>query len=404
MNSSLKVHLPSLGMLLLSGGGAIIAVSSAVAMGLAGLLIMVSKDPSGPTTQSFFSLGTTSGLIFLLLLPSTILAGFRLVGASFPIWEVKHVYLISTSGLVLVPLAFGVGVFITRYPLVAEILLPFVQILVIGLPLVWLLALGTRGFNHGSPQRNWGFFSFCSTLSIPLIMVFEIAMIVILGIFGILGLKLIYPDLLQQLMNTIGRLTNSNRDTESVFRILRPYLSHPLVLVGGFAMTAGLVPLLEEALKPLALWFFANRRLSARDGFIGGLICGASFALLESLGAMASTSLETWPVIVIGRIGTGILHTTTSGLIGWGLGSAWSDGKYGRLAASYAAAVCFHGLWNIFALMSGMGQISRLIGFESKMLDSLILISPGVLILLSSLLISIIWRANSLLQLSGNKV
>jgi hypothetical protein len=133
------------------------------------------------------------------------------------------------------------------------------------------------------------------------------------------------------------------------------------------------------------------------------LICGASFALLESLGAMASSSLETWPLIAIGRIGTGILHTTTSGLIGWGLGSAWSEGKFGRLAASYTAAVCFHGLWNIFALMSGMGQISRLLGLESKALDSLILISPGVLILLSGLLISIIRRANLLLQLTGDK-
>jgi len=111
--------------------------------------------------------------------------------------------------------------------------------------------------------------------------------------------------------------------------------------------------------------------------------------------------METWPMVAIGRIGTGILHTTTSGLVGWGFGSAWSEGKYGHLAAAYAAAVCFHGLWNIFALLLGLGSIAQLLGMKTGILNGFIQISPVVLFLLSGFMISIVRRTNKLLRRSG---
>jgi hypothetical protein len=401
MSATTKVHLPSLGMLLLSGGGAALAGSSAVALSLAGVMIWLSKASAGTGAQAFFSFGWTSVLQFLLLLPSVILAGFRLVGAPIPVWNLNKAYLYSLCGLLFVPAIIGMGFVLTRNERLAELLLPLIQLLVIGLPLVWLLFLGTRGFATGPTQRSWGIYSFSTTVSIPVILVVETVLIVIIGLAGVFWLRFSSPELLRQLVNTMQRLANSERDTETILRILRPYLNQPVVLVGGFAITAGIIPLLEEMLKPLALWFFASRPLTAREGFIGGLICGASFALLESLGALANPTMGAWPVVAIGRIGTGILHTTTSGLVGWGLGSAWSEGRFGRLAAAYTAAVCFHGLWNIFGLMSGLDGITRLLGIDAGTLNVFIQISPAVLILLSGLLISIMRRANLLLGAAG---
>jgi hypothetical protein len=394
----MKVHLPSLGMLLLSGGGAALAGSSAAACSLAGVMIWLSKDSSGTGAQVFFSFGWTAVLLFLLLLPSTILAGFRLTGAAVPALNLNKIYMYSLGSLVIVPIAIGLGSLLTRNERLAELLLPLIQLVTVGLPLVWLISLGTRGFSTVQSQRGWGIFSFSTTLSIPIILVVETILIVLIGIAGVIWLRISSPELIQQLSNTMQRLANSERDSEAVLRILRPYLNQPVVLIGSVAVTAGIVPLLEELLKPMALWFFAPRPLTAREGFIGGLICGASFALFESLGALSNPPMETWPLVAIGRIGTGILHTATSGLVGWGMGSAWSEGKFVRLAGAYAAAFCFHGIWNIFGLLTGLGSLTRFLGINSGILDVFIQISPVVLIILSGLLISIIRRANILLQ------
>jgi hypothetical protein len=398
MNKNSKVHLPSLAMLLLSGGGAGLAGSSAAGLSLAGVIIWLGEKSSGNGAQIFFSFAWTAALLFFLLIPSAIFAGFRLMGNTVPVWSFDKAYLYSLSSLVFVPVLIGLGTLIIKNQRLAELLLPLFQLAVVGLPLVWLILMGTRGFSSGSSQWDWGIFSFSTIVSIPIILIIETMVIVIIGAGAVIWLKISSPDILQQFGNTLQRLVNSERDTEAIFRILRPYLSNPMVLVGGLAITSGIVPMLEELLKPMALWFFAPRPLTVRAGFIGGLICGASFALLESLGALSNPSPDAWPLVAFGRIGTGILHTATSGLVGWGLGSAWSEGKYGRLAAAYFAAICFHGLWNIFGLLTGLSSITTMMGVKSETLDIFIQISPLVLIILSGLLISIIRRANIILH------
>ncbi|MEI8131099.1 MAG: PrsW family glutamic-type intramembrane protease [Leptolinea sp.] len=401
MNFTSKIHLPSLGMLLLSGGGALLAGTSAAALSLVGVMIWLGKVSAGTGAQAFFSFGWIAAVQFLLLLPSTILAGMRLTGATMPEWDINKAYWVSVGSLALVPAAIGAGAWLTRNARMAELLLPLIQLVVIGVPLAWLMFLGTRGFINGTSQRGWGIFSFSTMVSIPIILVAELFLLAGILLVSVLWLQISSPDLVRQLGNTVQRLANTDLETEAILRILRPYLNQPVVLVGGFAITAGIIPLMEEMLKPLALWFFAPRPLTAREGFIAGLICGASFALLESLGALANPPMETWSVVAIGRIGTGILHTTTSGLVGWGLGSAWSEGKYGRLVAAYAAAVCFHGLWNIFALLMGFGSITQFLGLNAGILDGFIQISPVILILLSGFMISIVRRANTLLRAAG---
>ena len=104
-------------------------------------------------------------------------------------------------------------------------------------------------------------------------------------------------------------------------------LQKPYVLLGLLAVTSLIVPFLEELLKPLALLVVANRNPTPSQGFVGGLICGAAFAFLETSGTLASGIDSGWVVLVLMRLGTGLLHITASGLVGLGLARAWQAKK-----------------------------------------------------------------------------
>jgi len=62
---------------------------------------------------------------------------------------------------------------------------------------------------------------------------------------------------------------------------------------------------------------------------------------------------------MVSRLGTVAIHILTTGLVGWGLVSAWSEKKIGRLIGSFIAAVALHGVWN------GLNIFTSLAGFPS---------------------------------------
>ena len=123
-----------------------------------------------------------------------------------------------------------------------------------------------------------------------------------------------------------------------------------------------LMPLIEEMLKPLALWTLRKRLLTPAEGFSAGLLAGAGFALFESATIIAQTGVGAdWSQMVMLRIATSLLHMTTSGFVGWGLASGWTRKKYGRTILTILAATGIHGLWNSLvismALIPVMGNL-----------------------------------------------
>lgn len=223
-----------------------------------------------------------------------------------------------------------------------------------------------------------------------------IEMMIVIGIVTgiILYIGMVYPDVMQQVLRTLERLGNASMERETVFRILRPYLGQPVVIYTLFAITSGAIPLLEEFLKPLALWFFAGKNLTPREGFIGGMICGTAFALLESLGAMGNPGTNSWPIVAIGRIGTGILHISASGLVGWGLAQAWTRQKYLKLAAAYLLAFSFHAIWNTTALMAGLKELAQFSPVLVQQFAGFMLVSPYILVLLAGGMVMWVLRTN----------
>ena len=67
-------------------------------------------------------------------------------------------------------------------------------------------------------------------------------------------------------------------------------------------------------------------------------------------------------MIVSIRAGTSLLHMTASGLVGWGIASAFREKRARRFFAAYFSAVAIHGIWNACAIGAGISVIGEFIG------------------------------------------
>jgi hypothetical protein len=159
----------------------------------------------------------------------------------------------------------------------------------------------------------------------------------------------------------LGRIIRQETNQEVILKLLTPYISNRTVIAIALGYIALLVPMIEESLKPLAVWIFAKKIESPAQGFAMGLLSGAAFALIESLNASGDGTMS-WPVIVSVRAGTSLLHMTASGLVGWGIVSAFREKRIMSLAAAYFCAVVIHGIWNACAIGAGLSAIGESIG------------------------------------------
>jgi hypothetical protein len=303
----------------------------------------------------------TAGLVLvaILLLPSLVLSFLRMVGIRPPTLANLHLlagrsYRVALTGIALV--------WVVAWLLSTQVfqnsdqlwpLAPPLFLLVTGLPIAFWFLLGAHGLPGGSFQRRWGLLAASiagSTLVILLVEILALIAVVILVAVAIAS----RPEWAAQMSQIARQLSNAQLDPETVTRILKPYLTQPWVIFLVIGVASGLVPLIEEALKPLAAWLLAGKRITPAEGFVAGLICGAGFTLFESLGMLSTFSGETWPAMALGRAGTDLLHMTTSSMLGWALASAWRDGKYGRLGLVYLGAAATHGLWNLVSLSSSI--------------------------------------------------
>jgi len=398
METKPTIHWPSIGMLVLSGGGIFLSSLTGGLFLFLGVFGFI-QDPSETSQfQGMINLVVISSLVALVLLPSAIFAVIRLMGKPVPQWRLAHESTWANIGIVLVPVLIVSGIFVSMNRYISFILLPLLQIGIVILPLIWLLVTTRRNLSLSSSQHNWGLATFSLTVTVPFIIFTEAVIVLVLVVAGVMYLKTWNPGLTQEFSVTLNRLMSSGGDNEAILRIIRPYFSQPIVLYSVFAVMAGLIPLMEELLKPLALWFFASRPLTPKEGFLGGMICGAAFALFESLGSLVSIEAVSWASVAIGRIGTGILHVTASGLVGWGMAKAWSEGRIGMLAGAYIAAFGLHSLWNLSALMTGFRELAQASPVMVNSLIGIVQASPFVLVMLASFMVSILMKANILLQ------
>lgn len=323
----------------------------------------------------------------LLLVPVFWLSFNRLAGKPAPALldgQRPHVRVILRVSLLAWPLVLALGWLVAGRPGLAVWLLGPINILAAGIPVVWIYALAQRRLEAGPIERKWRIFGFSLTVSPVVIVLAEVLALAVLGIAAlvlVLVLASLNPSFSQEL-ETLVQQISASQDVEVILQLLEPYLMRPVVIFGALAVLSGIIPLIEEILKPLALWGLTGRDLTDQEGFVAGLLSGAGFALLENLLYFTNIlTAEGWLFMVIGRAGTGVLHMFSSGLVGWALARAWRSGKWPFLGGMTLLAVAFHGLWNAFALLGGLGP-SLVYGTNPTLGQQLLFYLPLILLFL----------------------
>lgn len=356
-----KTHWPSLLILIVLGIGAAFVLLISFGLGANSIIGLFSDgiDPAGGMISSF-----AFGFEFIILILSFWFVLQKTMGRDqadqplkFPFagWQI-------IAGINVVIFAAVIGG-ITAYTEIAWlnwIILPALTILVIVPPIWMLFGIGTNGIDLGPRWRFFSVLGLGMTVGPILMIILEMILLVVIILAGFIYLAVQKPDLFQEIINLTKQLQNEN-NADFILNSVAPYIANPAVIATLLGYIAFLVPLIEELLKPLAVWIFAKKIESPAQGFAMGMLSGGAFALLESLNASGDGSVS-WPVIVSIRAGTSLLHMTASGLVGWGIVSAFQEKKAGRFFAAYFSSVAIHGIWNACAVGAGISTIGELIG------------------------------------------
>lgn len=331
-------------------------------------------------------IGWTSLLIAIAFIPALISAVFLLQGKAMPALSS------STQRIIQVALFFIwvisiIGVLLISRFQALNLITSLLIIPLVLVPILFFFWIGARNLSLGNRPRVWGAVAFNFSIMMPVVLLVEL--VLFFFIFIILAVWLSgQPELLSQIMTYSERIANGLIDPMEVEQLATNIISQPIFLNGIILVVAVLVPLIEELLKPMAIWFLAGKRLTPSQGFVGGLIGGACFAMLESLGAVGIPAESEWLILLFGRTGTGLLHVTLSGLVGWGFASAFYNQNWGRAILTYLGAVTIHGLWNFFALLSGL--VPFLPMTEEMNAIPVILGQLGVFVLLALFVINLV--------------
>jgi hypothetical protein len=371
---------PSFWQFLLSAAAVLFLWVLSALLGLLAVIGRLSGDT--PVGNELPVLLVAAGLALsgLLVLPSAVLAAQRFYRRPAAAFLTRWPRALRPNLLIfLFPPVLAAGAAVSALPEWAWVLLPPLHVLAISLPVAWLLGLAWRGLPSGSPQRVWGGFAVGLALAPSVILVVELLVVMLLGGLVLLGAAA-SPAWQSELTFLAQWITIHQPGPDEILQYLTPYLSNPLALYLGLTLLAGFVPLVEEALKPMALWFLGGR-LSPARGFTLGALSGAGFALYENL--LITSSGQDWVLLVTARVGTALVHIFTTALSGWALAHAWKRGAYLRLGLTYLGVVCVHALWNGVSVFSGYSALLVEIGQPAPELNTLL--GPEAIYVLAAL-------------------
>jgi hypothetical protein len=356
-----KTHWPSLSILVVLGLSVAFVLLIALGLSVSSIIDLFTEggDAAGQMISAF-AFGFEAVILLLcswFVLQKTL--GYEQADAPF-IFPFADWQIVAVIGTVIVSVAIGGVIAYSEVVWLGWIVLPVLTILVI-VPPIWLLfGIGTRGIELSPRWRFFGIFGLSMTIGPVLMVVLE--MILLLGVI-IAGFGMVYvqqPILFKELLK-LATILKQETNQDVVLKLLAPYISNPLVIATAVGYIALAVPLIEELFKPLAVWIFAKKIESPAQGFAMGVLSGAAFALIESLNASGDGTVS-WPVIVSIRAGTSLLHMTTSGLVGWGIVSAFHEKRPSKFFAAYFTAVAIHGLWNACAVGVGVSMVGEYVG------------------------------------------
>jgi hypothetical protein len=353
------LHLPSLLQLIFSALAAILLIGVAGIFTITGISELVSgKTINSGSSQPFMVAGSLA-FAGILVIPSAWYAWRNIAHPGFePVSRPESSYfglILTIVVLVVVSGTLFLGNWVSQNNSISWFVLPFLNIIATGLPALWVIYFGTRGLLPNKPRYKWGVFASGLVLGPSIILILELILIIVVGIFSIAWIML-NPSLSNQLNGLAFRLQNGVPDTQTIINALLPFLLNPVILFLGLASVSVLVPIIEETFKPLGVWFMAGQKITPAQGFGFGVLSGAAFGLFENLGNTSSGGTD-WALLAGSRVSTLLLHSFTAGLVGWALASAWTQRRFLRLAASFTIAILIHGTWNGLAVLSAASSL-----------------------------------------------
>lgn len=378
--------------LMVSALGIMFFIVQAFALGIFWLTSILDATVGTQQSISIGLLFWTSVLGGFLLVPLLLLSIYRISGDPIPRWldARRPDFQKRLRWAILAwPVMVVLGWLVASNKSLAVFLLGPINVLVAGLPVLWIFLVARHGLSGGSHMRQWRIFAFSITLLPVMVILAELLAIGLLGGAGWIWMEFRFmrdPQLERDVSILFNQVMAFGDDLDGLIQFLEPYILQPGVIYWVLAIFAGILPIIEEFLKPLALWGLVHRKITQQEGFVGGLLCGAGFALMENVFYFTNVLLaEDWLFMAVGRAGTGVLHILASGLVGWGLAKAWQEGKWAFLALLTLGAFVLHGLWNAFALVSGVAPF-LVLGTEPTLTQMLLYYSPLVVLLLISIL------------------
>lgn len=379
-----KTHWSSLFTLIVFGFGLLVLLLAAAGLGLSSFVSLFSGAGTA-TAEMIGSFAFGFQVVLLLICAWFVLQKMQAKESAeaplqfpFALWQAVVAIVIP-----LVAALIGGLLTLTGIEWLIWLTLPFLTLLVI-IPPIWLFfGVGSNGIEAGPRWRFFATFGISLTAAPAIMLVLELVVLILSMMLAALYLAVAQPAFFEELLSLSQALMSAVSE-EELFNLLSPYVTHPAVIFAGLSYIAVLVPLIEEFFKPLAVWIFAAKIDSPAQGFVLGMASGAAFGLFESLNASADGSTS-WAVIVAARAGTSLLHITTSGLVGWGITSAFKEKKFARLAGAYFAATLIHGIWNAAAVGAGITAIGESIGrpewlynYAPAMICGLLVMGVGV--------------------------
>ena len=343
-------HLPSLLSALLFIPGGLLLLGIAFVMAVTALASLFTGGPVQPQ-QTIFAAGYTFTGSLLFVAAFFVLqkylrkpAADRVVSGTLRTGQILLLVLLASACLL-------IGYWIGAQESLNWLVLPVLTVPAIVLPLGILLALGARRLPFGERWQTWSILGLAMTLG-PLLL-FALEIVAALFVFaGAVGYVLTRPDLILELQQLSDQfmILGPQPDMEAAVELLSPLLTRPAVIGTTLLYIAVLVPAIEEVFKPIGVWLFARRIDSAAQGFALGALSGAGYALVETVGISGQQAGD-WAGLLASRVGTGLLHITTSALMGAAIVLAWRERRYLRLLGTYLLAVLLHGLWNALAVL-----------------------------------------------------
>jgi hypothetical protein len=354
---SSRTHLPSLLSGILFSLSGLLLLGIGLLMGFTALFSSFNGQAvQAQQTIFFIAFGFEAILLFvaaffafqkMLEKPAADQAAFLAI----PLWQIMVGALIAALSLLM-------GYLVGGNNSLNWLILPMLTIPAVVLPLVAVLALGTRGLPMGSRWQSWSVLGLGMTITPLLLLVLESVVAVIVFI-GIVAFVMAQPELASELEALSRQVIILGPQTEEALDLLSPLLTRPEVIITALIYVAVLVPAVEELIKPLGVWLLAGRLDSPAQGFTLGALSGAGYALIETVGV--SGQAAEWASLLFSRIGTGLLHITTSALVGAAIVLARRERRYLKLIGTYLLAVLLHGLWNTFAMLFTFSNLADLL-------------------------------------------